>query len=100
MPDGLSLLILNALNIDDFMTFAPARNQVGVPLSHPIHISELFTPHSLKPTQMALNYTVAGLAKLLLFNAYVSTQTENFNEYVTKEAMKYPYPMKASLPKV
>ena len=97
MPDGLSLLLLNTLDTDDF---TPANNQMGVPLSHPVHISELFMPHSLKPTKMDLKYNVAGLSKLLLFNAYAKAQTENFRDYVINEAKKYPYPMKENIPKV
>ena len=94
MPDGLRLLLLNTLGTHDF---TPANNQLGVPLSHPVHISDLFTPNSLKPTKMNLNYTVKGLSKLLLFNAYAKAQTENFRDYVIQEAKKYPYPMKEHL---
>ena len=96
MTEGLSLLLLNTLN-DDYNAM---NEQIGVPLSHPIHISELFTPHSQKPTKMDMNYTVTGLSKLLLFNAYAQTQSENVNSYISGEAMKYPYPRKASLPEV
>ena len=97
MSDGLSLLLRNTLDTDDF---TPGNNQLGIPLSHPVHISELFTQHSLKPTKMDLNYTVAGLSKLLLFNSYAKAQTEHFRDYVIEEAKKYPYPMKENLPKV
>ena len=94
MLEGLRLLLLNTLNNDDYK----AENEhIGVPLSHPIHISELFTPHSQKPTKINLNYTVTGLSKLLLFNAYAKTQSENFNTYIIEEAMKYPYPKKGNL---
>ena len=94
MPDGIRLLLQNTLDTHDF---TPANNQLGVPLSHPVHISELFTPNSLKPTKMDLKYTVKGLSKLLLFNAYAKAQTENFRDYVIAEAKKYPYPMKENL---
>ena len=50
-----------------------------------------------KPTKINLNYTVTGLSKLLLFNAYAKTQSENFNTYIIEEAMKYPYPKKGNL---
>ena len=96
MPEGLKHLLLNTLN-DEYDT---DTQQIGVPLSHPIHIAELFTPNSKKPTKIDLNYTVAGLSKLLLFNAYAKAQSENFSSYIRREAMKYPYPKKADLPQV
>ena len=97
MPEGLRLLLLNTLNNDDYKA---ENEQIGVPLSHPIHIGELFTPHAQKPTKIDVNYTVTGLSKLLLFKAYAQTQTENITAYVIEEAMKYPYPRRANLPEV
>ena len=96
MSAGLNFLLLNTLNDN----YNGNNEQIGVPLSHPIHISELFTPHSQKPSKMDMNYTVTGLSKLLLFNAYAQTQSENVNSYISGEALKYPYPRKASLPEV
>ena len=97
LTEGLRLLLLNAMKTG----LGNSENKgSGIPLSHPIHISELFTPHSHKPTKMKLNYTVSGLSKLLVFNAYVRAQTENLTEYVNTEARKYPYPLKANLNKV
>ena len=96
MPEGLKHLLLNTLNDE----YNAESTEIGVPLSHPIHIAELFTPNSKKPTKIDVNYTVAGLSKLLLFNAYARAQSENFSSYIRREAMKYPYPKKADLPKV
>ena len=62
-----------------------------MPLSHPIHIQDLFTPYGLMPTNMVLNYTVKGLSKLLVFNSYARAQSKNITEFITMEAMKYPY---------
>ena len=96
MSEGLRLLLLNIFNDD----YNPNDEEIGVPLSHPIHIAELFTPNSQKPTKINLNYTVTGLAKLLLFNAYAQTQSENINSYISEEAMKYPYSRRANMPEV
>ena len=38
-----------------------------------------------------MNYTIEGLAKLLLFNAYSRAKSENVDELVVEEAKKYPY---------
>ena len=38
-----------------------------------------------------MNYTVEGLAKLLLFNSYSKAKSENVDELVVEEAKKYPY---------
>lgn len=97
MPEGLKHLLLNTLN-DEYNDAESA--EIGVPLSHPIHIAELFTPNSKKPTKIDVNYTVAGLSKLLLFNAYARAQLQNFSSYISREAMKYPYPKKVDLPEV
>ena len=96
MSKGLSLLLLNTLKDD----YKATNDQIGVPLSHPIHISELFTPNSQKPTKIDVNYTVTGLSKLLLFNAFAQSQSENISSFIREEAMKYPYPKKTSLPEV
>ena len=96
MPVGLKHLLLNTLNEE----YNAETQQIGVPLSHPIHIAELFTANSKKPTKIDVNYTVAGLSKLLLFNAYARAQSQNFNSYIITEATKYPYPKKANLPAV
>ena len=96
MPEGLKHLLLNTLNDE----YNAESAEIGVPLSHPIHIAELFTPNSKKPTKIDVNYTVAGLSKLLLFNAYAKAQSQNFDSYIIAEATKYPYPKKANLPEV
>ena len=88
LPDGLDLIIQNTI---DPLHLNKASNNVGVPLSHPIHIQDLFTPYGLMPTNMTLSYTVAGLSKLLLFNSYARAQSKNITEYINMEAMKYPY---------
>ena len=86
---GLDHLILitmgsNYSNIDE--------EYLNVTLAHPIHIAELFTPYSEEPTTATQGYTVAGLSKLLLFNAYASSHSTNFTNLVQAEAKKYPYP--------
>ena len=92
LPEGLEELFLNTMKtgLENVKV-----KESGIPLSHPIHISELFSPNSVKPTRIDLNYTVSGLAKLLVFNAYANAQTENVSEYVNLEARKYPYTLKS-----
>ena len=65
-----------------------------VPLSHPIHISELFIPNSQTATQIKFQYTEVGLAKLLLFSTFIRAQLQNETDYIATEAKKYPYTMK------
>ena len=62
--------------------------------SHPIHIADLFTPNATKTTNVHVNYTVEGLSKLLLFNAYAKAKSENAADFVVEEAKKYPYTLK------
>ena len=68
------------------------KEYLNVTLAHPIHIAELFTPYSEEPTTATQGYTVAGLSKLLLFNAYARSHSTNFTNLVQAEAKKYPYP--------
>ena len=53
-----------------------------------------------QPTDIALNYTVRGLSKLLVFNAFAGAQSNNAIQYVAEEARKYPYPIRDDLEKV
>ena len=64
---------------------------IDEPLSHPINIAELFTPYGVEATNVTLNYTEAGLSKLLVFNAYARAHSHNFTDFITREAKKYPY---------
>ena len=54
----------------------------------------MFTPNATKPTNIHVNYTVEGLSKLLLFNAYTKTKSENAADFIIEEAKKYPYTLK------
>ena len=96
MPEGFRLLLQNVdldpINIEDV--------GVGVPLSHPIHISELFTPYAIKPSNILIRYNVKGLAKLLLFNDYARANSKNFTKFVLEEAKKYNYTIKPRMSKV
>ena len=93
-PEGLRQLLLNTMDIE----LNGLRGQVGrVPLSHPIHISELFTPNAKRPTNLTVDYSVHGLAKLLIFNAFAQTQSNNVTDFTIREAMKYPYLIKDDL---
>ena len=89
--DGLNLLLLNIFNSgqDEIQ-----NEKNGVPLSHPIHIAELFNPNGLTPTNITVNYTLTGLSKLLLFNDFARAQATNVTDVVISEARKYPYPQK------
>ena len=58
--------------------------------SHPIHIADLFTPNAPNPTNVHVDYSVEGLSKLLLFNAYAKARSENVPEFILQEARKYP----------
>ena len=95
--DGLDLLIQNTINTDKNNI---ERGDMDEPLTHPIHIAELFTPYGVEPTNITLNYTVAGLSKLLLFNAYARARSNNFTEIVHAEAQKYPYPRKLKVDEI
>ena len=46
------------------------------------------------PTNIHIPYTVEGLSKLLLFNAYAKANSENIADLVMQEAKKYPYTLK------
>ena len=62
--------------------------------SHPIHIADLFTLNASNPTNIRVNYNVEGLSKLLLFNAYAKSKSENLADFVMEEAKKYGYILK------
>ena len=62
--------------------------------SHPIHIADLFTPNAPNPTNVHVDYSVEGLSKLLLFNAFAKAKSENVADLVLEEAKKYPYNLK------
>ena len=64
---------------------------------HPIHISDLFTPNAQSPTNVQADYTVDGLAKLLLFNAYTKAKSDNASDFIMDEARKYPYTKKEEI---
>ena len=64
---------------------------------HPIHISDLFTPYAQSPTNVKVDYTVEGLTKLLLFNAYTKAKTDNVDDFFIEEAEKYPYTLKKEM---
>ena len=96
LPEGLRLLLRNV----DLVPFNVEDIGMGIPLSHPIHISELFTPYAIKPSDIPIRYNVKGLAKLLLFNDYARAHSENFFDLVLEEANKYNYTMKPHLSKV
>ena len=46
------------------------------------------------PTNIHVPYTVEGVSKLLLFNAYAKANSENIADLVMQEAKKYPYTLK------
>ena len=48
-----------------------ANKTLGVPLSHPINIAQLFIPYALYPTDITYDFKVPGLAKLLHFSNFV-----------------------------
>ena len=62
--------------------------------SHPIHTADLFTPNAPNPTNVHVDYSVEGLSKLLLFNAFAKAKSENVADLVMEEARRYPYTLK------
>ena len=102
MTGGFRLLLRNVdlVLLEDPRVNALEDIGMGLPLSHPIHISELFTPYAIKPTDIPIGYNVKGLAKLLLFNDYARAQSKDFTEFVLEEAMRYNYTKKPHLSKV
>lgn len=62
--------------------------------THPIHIADLFTANAPNPTNIQVDYSVEGLSKLLLFNAYAKARSEQVTELIMQEARKYPYNLK------
>ena len=55
----------------------------------------MFSPQAKITTQLSLNYTISGLAKLLLFEHFVRAQSNgNTTAYIIAESEKYPYKLK------
>ena len=62
--------------------------------THPVYIADLFTANAPNPTNIQVDYSVEGLSKLLLFNAYAKARSEEVTEFILQETRKYPYTLK------
>ena len=68
-----------------------------VPLSHPLHISDIFIKHAKKPAAIKFKYTEAGLAKLLLLSTFIRMQAQSKMDFIATELSNYPYTIKKKL---
>ena len=64
-------------------------------LSHPLYLAESFSPNPAKVNPHEFNVTIAGLAKLLDYGAFLRARAfeegKNASELVMEEVEKYPY---------
>ena len=75
------------------------EDAVGVLYSHPVYLVRMFSPGTkISTPSPRFNYTISGLAKLLLFEHYVKAQSNGstYESFVNAESAKYPYKLRAN----